>query len=190
MKQIPKQLWFLIVLQAGLASAAAFQLEPSSYISYSASAGAGDQWTGQAPLERLTLNFDLAKPLETNFEVVLRPERFDSGNGIRDGNARGSVFEVGDFPEIRFSSQSIAGDSKAMKIGEKRNYKVTGKMLMHGVTKTLELPVNVWWDGKLLRVGTQFGIRLSSFNMQRVRALWLEVDDIVKLDIQIRAVAK
>jgi polyisoprenoid-binding protein YceI len=181
---------FLILSSASQASATAFQLEPSSYISYAATAGSGDAWSGQAPLERLTLSFDLNKPLETDFEVILRPERFDSGNGPRDGTARGSVFEVGVYPEIRFVSQSVTGDDKAMKLGDKRNFKVLGKMTLHGVTKSLELPVNVWWDGKMLRVGTQFGIRLSSFNINRPKFLWLEVDDIVKLDIQIRAVAK
>jgi polyisoprenoid-binding protein YceI len=191
MKRSIRDLMLLLILSsASQASAAAFQLEPSSYISYSASAGEGDKWSGQAPLERLILNFDPSKPLETDFEVVLRPERFDSGNGIRDGRARTDVFETGVYPEIRFSSLGVAGEGKAMKLGEKRNYKVTGKLTLHGISKTLELPVNVWWDGKMLRVGTQFGIRLSAFEISRPKILWLEVDDIVTLDIQIRAVAK
>src|SRR5205814_1358363 len=62
----------------------------------------------------------------------------NTGNSNRDNDLRGAnFFEVEKFPEITFKSTGIKPSSK------KDVYDVTGNFTMHGVTKTITLPVEV-----------------------------------------------
>ena len=175
----------------GLASvvlgASAWKHDPASSITYAASATEQDKWSGKAPVEKLDLDFNPAKPLETNFTVTVRPERFSSGNGIRDGNARDSVFEVQKFPEIRLSSLEVRGTATAMRSGESREFRARSRLSMRGVNKDLELPVTVRLEGRKLTALSAFSIELDDFKMNRPQMLWLKVDNLVRLEVKLTA---
>jgi polyisoprenoid-binding protein YceI len=170
-----------------LGATQAAKVESGASVTYFASAGEGDKWSGKAPIESVTLEFDPGKPLETKFKAVVRPDKFDSGNGIRDANARANVFGTGDFPEITLTSLEIAGEAKRMPVGEARNFKVKAKLNLHGVTREIDLNVKATWNGAKLSATTGFKINLSDYKLGRPQMFFISVDEAVRLEVNLQA---
>jgi hypothetical protein len=61
------------------------------------------------------------------------------------------------FPDIRFKSRSCSGTSG--------NVSVTGDFTMHGVTKSVTLPLKVSVDGQAFRASGKFSIKGSDYGM-------------------------
>ena len=79
---------------------------------------------------------DRANPTVASVEFTIKTPSIDTGNENRDKDLRGAnFFEVDKFPEISFKSTTIKPS------GKKDVYDVTGTFTMHGVTKTITLPV-------------------------------------------------
>ena len=79
---------------------------------------------------------DRANPTVASVEFTIKTPSIDTGNENRDKDLRGAnFFEVDKFPEISFKSTSIKPS------GRKDVYDVTGTFTMHGVTKTITVPV-------------------------------------------------
>jgi polyisoprenoid-binding protein YceI len=165
----------------------AAKVEPGASVTYFASAGEGDKWSGKAPIEKIDLEFDPGKPLETSFTAVVRPDKFDSGNGIRDANARGNVFHSGDFPEITLTSTEVSGEAKRLPVGEVRNFKVKAKLNLHGVTREIDLNVKTVWNGAKLSASSSFKINLSDYKLGRPQLFFITVDEAVRLEINLEA---
>jgi polyisoprenoid-binding protein YceI len=170
-----------------LGSTQAAKVEPGASVTYFASAGEGDKWSGKAPIEKIDLEFDPGKPLETKFKAVVRPDKFDSGNGIRDANARGNVFQTGDFPEITVTSLEVSGEAKRMPVGEARNFKVKAKLNLHGVTREIDLNVKAIWNGAKLTATSGFKINLSDYKLGRPQLFFISVDEAIRLEINLEA---
>ena len=175
----------LTVPQFGPTRAA--KVEPGASVTYFASAGEGDKWSGKAPIDKIDLEFDPGKPLETKFKAVVRPDKFDSGNGIRDANARGNVFETGDFPEITLASLEVTGDAKRLPVGEARTYKVRSKLTLHGVTREIDLNVKAVWNGAKLTATSSFKVNLGDYKLGRPQLFFITVDEAVRLEINLEA---
>ncbi len=170
-----------------LGSTQAAKVEPGASVTYFASAGEGDKWSGKAPIESVMLEFDPGKPLETSFKAVVRPDKFDSGNGIRDANARGNVFQTGDFPEITLTSLEVSGDAKRLPVGESRIFKVKAKLNLHGVTREIDLNVKAIWNGAKLTATSGFKINLSDYKLGRPQMFFIRVDEAIRLEINLEA---
>jgi polyisoprenoid-binding protein YceI len=84
-----------------------------------------------------TINIvDRANAPASSVEFTIKTPSIDTGNENRDKDLRGAnFFEVDKFPEITFKSTSIKPS------GKKDVYDVTGAFTMHGVTRTITLPV-------------------------------------------------
>lgn len=79
---------------------------------------------------------DRDKPAASAVEFTIKAASINTGNDNRDKDLKGAnFFEADKFPEITFKSTSIKPT------GKKDVYDVTGTFTMHGVTKTLTLPV-------------------------------------------------
>lgn len=162
------------------------KLEANSSVTYFASAGQ-DKWSGKAPIETLNWEFDLKRPLETEFSVTVRPTKFNSGNGIRDDNARNNVFKVSRFPVITLKSSSISGEKRTLISGENRNFKAKVKLELGGITKDLEIPLEIYYDGNTKRLSAEstFVISLDTHKLERPEFLWLKTDDTVRLEVKL-----
>ncbi len=162
------------------------KLEVGSGVTYFASAGA-DKWSGQAPLETLNWNLDLKRPLETDFTATVRPAKFNSGNGIRDDNARNNVFKVARFPVISIKSSSLSGEKRTLISGESRTFKAKVKLELGGITKDLEIPLEIAYDGNTRRLTAEstFTISLDAHKLERPEFLWLKTDDAVRLEVKL-----
>jgi polyisoprenoid-binding protein YceI len=89
-----------------------------------------------------TVQIDQAKPGASSVEFSIKAATIDTGVADRDKHLRSAdFFDVEKFPEITFKSTKIAPAGKD-------RYDVTGTFSMHGVTKTVTLPVSFLGFGK------------------------------------------
>jgi polyisoprenoid-binding protein YceI len=82
------------------------------------------------------ISVDQQNPAVSSVEFTIKTPSIDTGVADRDKHLRSAdFFEVDKYPEITFKSTSIKPTSR------KNVYDVTGTFTMHGVTKTITLPV-------------------------------------------------
>lgn len=78
---------------------------------------------------------DRAKPSDSKVEIAIQAASIDTGNERRDNHLRtADFFDVEKFPTITFKSTRVEPKGKDL-------YAVTGELTMHGVTKTVTIPV-------------------------------------------------
>ena len=83
-----------------------------------------------------TINVDRANPSVSSVEFTIKAPSIDTGVADRDKHLRSAdFFDAEKYPEISFKSTSIKPS------GKKDVYDVTGAFTMHGVSKTITLPV-------------------------------------------------
>ncbi len=85
-----------------------------------------------------TIVVDAAKPEASSVEFMIRVASINTNNEGRDKDLREGegLFEAAKFPTITFKSTKVVAKGKDA-------YDVTGNFTMHGVTKTLTLPIKV-----------------------------------------------
>jgi polyisoprenoid-binding protein YceI len=84
-----------------------------------------------------TININKARPAASTVEFRIKAASINTGEADRDKHLRGAdFFDADKFPEIVFKSTRVVAAGKDQ-------YKVTGNLTMHGVTKTITIPVNV-----------------------------------------------
>ncbi len=89
-----------------------------------------------------TVQVDPAKPEASSVEFSIQAASIDTANADRDKHLKNAdFFDVEKFPEITFKSTKIA-------LAGKDKYAVTGTFTMHGVSKTVTLPVAFLGFGK------------------------------------------
>lgn len=164
------------------------ELSGESFIEYEAS-DPNDTWQGRAPLETLELTFDDENLNSLALEAVLEPGRFDSGNVIRDANARRGVFETGEFPTITLSAERLQAEAMTLKVGETKEVRLIGRLDMHGVSGEVNVPAEVsredTGNNEVLRAEGAFSVLLSDYNMDRPSFLGTTVDDEVAVRFNI-----
>ncbi|HWS72726.1 MAG TPA: YceI family protein [Thermoanaerobaculia bacterium] len=90
-----------------------------------------------------TITGELSKPASASVEFTIKTASIDTGTADRDKHLRSAdFFDAEKFPEITFKSTSIKPS------GKKNLYNVTGNLTMHGVTKTVTLPVEYLGSAK------------------------------------------
>jgi polyisoprenoid-binding protein YceI len=90
-----------------------------------------------------TIQFDAAKPENSSVEFAIKATSIDTANGDRDNHLRSpDFFDVAKFPEITFKSTSV-------KAVAPNRFQVTGAFTLHGVTKTITLPVEYLGEAKM-----------------------------------------
>jgi polyisoprenoid-binding protein YceI len=78
---------------------------------------------------------DRANPANSSVDVTIQAASIDTGQENRDKHLRSAdFFDVEKFPTITFKSTKVVPNGKD-------RYEVTGEFTMHGVTKTIVVPV-------------------------------------------------
>lgn len=158
-------------------------LEPSSFISYTAS-DPNASWTGKAPISKLELNLIPDNLSSSKLTLSLKSGDFDSGNFIRDANARRLVFESQLYPEITFTSKRITLDENVLVEGENQ-VTIFGDLTLHGVTREISVVTIVTRQNKRLIARGGFEISLNDFSMHAPEFFGVVVDDKVIIQFEI-----
>lgn len=181
----PGLLLILLLLSFGFAQE--FTLQGST-VTYSARDAQGS-WQGRAPLSSLSLR---AEPGGLRVSAELEPGAFNSGNFIRDGNARFTVFEVNRYPTATLSgvlplAPEMLGAAPESQTQETRTQSAqfSGQLTLHGVTRDLSFPVTVVSSGPQASARGSFAVQLSDFEMRRPSLFGVVVDDRVEVSVSL-----
>ena len=125
-----------------------------------------------------------------------------SGVAMRDEHMAGKDWlNAAQFPNITFAIKSLKlkGDNKALTAGSSVQADATGEFTLHGVTKTITIPVRASYreiaagqvyglEGNILRIETTFGIKLSDYGVNIPAPLTAKVAN--ELTLTVKATAK
>jgi polyisoprenoid-binding protein YceI len=111
-----------------------------------------------------------------------------TGNRLRDRTMRNSHLETEKYPDIRFASTSATTKPEPLKPGETRGFDVEGKLTIHGVERTVKIPVMVGYDGALLTADGTVAFTLTEFSIPIPKIFWIVLDD--KVTVTFHAVAR
>jgi len=137
-----------------------------------------------------TIQVDRAKPESSTVEFTIQAASIDTSEQRRDQHLRSAdFFDVANHPTITFKSTSIKANGKD-------SWLVTGDFTMHGVTKSIVLPVTLLGEGKdpmgNEKMGLETGLTLNrkDYGLNWNRALetgGVLVGEEVKVQIAIEA---
>lgn len=140
-------------------------------------------WNSDAPLEKIqgtaegvtgTLTLDPKNPASLRGTISAKVATMKSGNDMRDEHLRGETWlDAAKHPEITFVATSV---SNVKTKGNTFTASVTGNFTMHGVTKTMTVPVTVQYldasaktrsraPGDLVMITATFNVSLRDFNV-------------------------
>jgi polyisoprenoid-binding protein YceI len=115
---------------------------------------------------------DKENPANNKFTMTIKADSIDTNSQQRDGHLKGpDFFDVQSFPEITFVSQTVALDSRPGQPGIV--YQVTGDLTMHGVTKSITLPIQMLGEAQAPDQKTHAGfltqteLKRSEFGMSK-----------------------
>jgi polyisoprenoid-binding protein YceI len=139
------------------------------------------------------IEFNEANPEQSNVHFVINATSIDTAEKDRDTHLRSAdFFDVEKYPQITFRSTRIA------KRGTE-TYDVTGDLMLHGVTKTIVLPVAHLgkakdpWGNDRLGFEAETTLNRKEFGLNWNAALetgGFLVGDEVKISLQIQAVGQ
>ncbi len=157
----------------------------SSTVTYTAS-DPRDTWQGVAPLQDVVLT---KSPDGLAVTATLEPGRFDSGNFARDGNARFTVFDTGEFPTATLTGTlPLPEPLRAAAASGETTATFSGTLSLHGVTREVEFPVTVVRDGAQADASGTFAVLLSDYGMTRPSLFGTVVNDHVDLSVALSGV--
>ena len=113
------------------------------------------------------INIDRVNPAKSSVEFTIQAKSIDTANENRDNHLRSAdFFDVEKFPTISFKSSSVKAKSK-------NDFDVTGDLTMHGVTKTIVLPVTFLGFGKDPRGNEKGGFEIeTTLNRKDYGIVW------------------
>lgn len=196
----------LVGLTAAAASATDFEI-----LGAPSSAASTATYTSDADLETIsgtsttingTISTDLKDPSKTSGTITIPVTSLVSGVAMRDEHMAGKDWlNAAQFPNITFAIKSLKlkGDNKALTAGSSVQADATGEFTLHGVTKTITIPVRASYrelpagqvyglEGNLLRIESSFSIKLSDYGVNIPAPLTAKVAN--ELTLTVKATAK
>ncbi len=161
-------------------------LEAESYVQYQAT-DPRETVTGQSSIKTLEFRFDPQNLRRSSLLITLDASKFDSGNIIRDTNARRTVFDSELYPEIVFSLTTLNSEVNEVLEGQAQAIELVGDLAMHGVSKEITVNAQILLEGNVLTTTGAFTVLLSDFEMSRPSFLVWTIEDEVELSFQVKA---
>ncbi len=143
-------------------------------------------WRGVSHSISATIRLNRTDPSNSYVDIRIPVESFDSGNPNRDSNML-EVVEVDRFPDVRFVLQEAVLDSLEASTDTlyRACWRVRGALTFHGVTRVIEVPVNIQITRKRLTAHTTFSLKLSDFKIRRPRLLLIPIRDEIDIEASI-----
>ena len=186
-------------LLAALAFAAAIAVPTSAQESGSAGAWVAEgeavyeardslaTWSGRAPLTLAELRFDPVDPSDLEMTAQVRPADFDSGNPLRDLNARRTVFEVADHPDASARAAADPASGPPRRADGGWAVPIVVDLTLHGATVRYATEALLERDGADWTGTAVLTLSLEAHGMRRPRLLGILTEDAVRLEVRVRA---
>lgn len=149
-----------------------------------------DSFDGRTSRVSGTIVADAAAPSAAKVEVTVDLASLDTGVALRNKEMREIYLETGKFPVATFRSTAVAGP-ESIQPNQPAEIGVTGDFTLHGVTRTMRIPIRVVLipDGRV-HATTHFNIKLGEFGIRVPHNVLVTVDDQVPVTLDLWAVAK
>lgn len=107
-----------------------------------------------------TIGYDASDPTKITFDLSVDVSTVDTRSENRNKDLQGpDFFDVKQFPAMTFKSTAVAKTSDT-------RLSVTGDLTLHGVTKSITVPMELTGSGKGMRGETRTGFR-ADFKIDR-----------------------
>jgi polyisoprenoid-binding protein YceI len=114
----------------------------------------------------------------TSVEIAADMTKLESDDDRRDGRLRDQAIETGRFPTATFRLTSPIDLGSAPADGETIEATATGELTLHGVTRTVELPVQATLAGDVVTVIGSIDILFADYDIERPTSfLVLSIED-------------
>ena len=167
------------VVKGGDKSTAEFHAEDS----YDAFDGTTNRVSG-------TIVADPANVAASSVTLSVDVNALDTGVGLRNKEMRERYLQTPKFPEATFKSKSVEGPA-TIAANAPADIKITGDFTLHGVTKTMTIPVRVVLipDGRI-HATSQFAVKMPEFGINVPKNVLVTVNDEVPVRLDVWATAK
>jgi polyisoprenoid-binding protein YceI len=139
-------------------------------------------WTGRAPLAVEVFAVDVGDLADARAVASVRVADLRSGNALRDFNARATVFESGDHPEVRFRLRRVSGDIDPDHRGPQA-LELIGDLTLRDVTREVRATASVLLGDQRAEVEVRFEVSLAAYGVSAPRFLTLVVEDAVAIEV-------
>ncbi len=121
-------------------------------------------------------------------KITFKPATLDSGISLRDSHARDKYLEVGKFPEAVFeiSALEVPASLATAADGTEVEWKVPGKLTLHGVTAPIEALTTMKKSGAQVEVRSTFQVKLPDYQVSIPSFAGIKVAEDVTLTIQFK----
>ena len=121
----------------------------------------------------------------TATDVTAQMQDLSSNRAARDNYIHDHGIESDKFPTSRFVLSSPISLPANLQPCTKLNLSATGKLTLHGVTKTITVPLEAQWDGvKVTAVGNA-PIKLADYKIEPPKTSVVSTDDHGSLDVSL-----
>ena len=130
---------------------------------------------------------NLADSIQVRVEVDLAS--LDTGIQLRNKHMRENHLETEKYPKVVFEGARILeASSRTLEPGKVVRTRIAGRFDLHGVSKTIEVPVDVTRnkDGSL-NVIAQFDVPLADYNIDRPSFLLLKLNEMQHITVSVIA---
>lgn len=171
--------WILAVILFGLAYAQAPEYTVSGKVVYAASYNLG-RWEGSNTSVRGTVRWN-AQTGEASGKVCVDLDRFDSGNILRDADARG-VFDTNQNKESCLEVERLTqtGDEATL----------SGTLEISGTRRPVRFVGKLTREGNAYRYQGKLNTSFSEWNLKRPSLFFLNINDPIEVRIEARAVPR
>jgi len=105
-----------------------------------------------------TINFDAANLTNAKFDLKIKVESINTGNGVQNKHAKGGEwFDASKYPNIEFTSTKIEKTDAG--------YKAVGKLEIHGVKKEVSIPFTFVKKGSKGTFVAKFSVDRTDYNV-------------------------
>ena len=131
----------------------------------------------------------LGEPFEIEIEVDLRT--LDTGISMRNRHMRENHLETDEFPMAGFEgAEIIEGAGADLTTGGTHEVLIEGRLEIHGVARTIQVPLELTLEGTNLHIVSRFGVALSDHDIERPKFLMLRLGDVQQVTVDVVAESK
>ncbi|WP_237702967.1 MULTISPECIES: YceI family protein [Protofrankia] len=100
-----------------------------------------------------------------------------SDQSQRDNQFRGRIMETSQFPTASFRLTRPIDLGSVPAEGERKTYQATGELTVHGVTRTVTVPLDTQLTGGQIRVSGQIPVTFSDYDIDSPNVGGIRVED-------------
>lgn len=137
-----------------------------------------------------TITIDPQNPAD-GFRLEVRVElaTLETGNALRNRHMRENHLETDRFPVATFRSETIVeGGDVALEPDTRRTILVEGILDLHGVPRSVQIPIDLTWADDELTVESRFPVTLADHDISRPGFLMMKLGETQTVVVDVVAV--